>query len=313
MRLLFMGTPLFAVPTLRKLHASSHQVVAVFTQPDKPTGRGEKVSSPPVKQVALEFRFPVYQPERLRNEEWQPTFRAIQAEAFVVVAYGKILPVWLLNLPQYGALNLHASLLPKYRGAAPIHWAIASGETVTGVTTMKIDAGMDTGDILLQEAVEIGPNATTAQVHDQLAELGAELMVTTLNLLEQGQLKPIPQPPQLASYAPQLKKSDGELNWERTAIELYDRIRAFNPWPGTYAYLQGRMLRIWKACPVDLPAASHSPGTLIHCCSYGAVVACRRGFLQLLEVQLENRKKISASDFLHGIRLPEDATVLLGR
>lgn len=313
MRLLFMGTPLFAVPALKSLLSSHHTVDAVFTQPDKPSGRGERLSLSPVKQVALANGIAVCQPEKLRAVDWQPRLLELSPEACVVVAYGKILPQWLLDIPRLGAYNVHASLLPKYRGAAPIHWAVANGEAVTGVTTMKLDAGMDTGAILLQKQIEITPLDTSVSVHDWLSELGAALMIETLDLLERGELKAVPQNNELATYAPILKKSDGELNWQWPSATVHNRIRAFNPWPGTYTFLQGQLLRVWKAELVRDLAESLPPGTLVHHASYGAVVACGTGFLQLHEVQLENRKRTLAVDFLHGTRLGRNETLLLGR
>ena len=313
MRLLFMGTPLFAVPTLKALLSSHHTVSAVFTQPDKPSGRGEKLSAPPVKLIALEQGIPVHQPEKLKAPEWQSVFAELKVDAYVVVAYGKILPQWLLDLPRLGAYNVHASLLPKYRGAAPIQWAIANGETKTGITTMKLDAGMDTGDLLLQHEIPIEPEDTCASIHDQLAEIGAELMLKTLDGLEKGTVKPLPQDPALATYAPMLKKFDGLLDWSQSAVPLHNRIRAFNPWPGTYTLLQGQILRIWKARPAEVSGESLPPGSLLHHSSGAAMVACGTGFLRLEEVQLENRKRTSALDFLHGIRLGRTQTILLGR
>ena len=313
MRLLFMGTPAFAVPALKALLSSHHTVAAVFTQPDKPSGRGEKLSAPPVKQLALEQGVSVYQPDKLKAPEWQPVFVELKADAFVVVAYGKILPQWLLDVPRLGAYNVHASLLPKYRGAAPIHWAIANGETRTGITTMKLDAGMDTGDMLLQHEITIEPEDTAASIHDRLAEIGAGLMLKTLDGIEKGTANRIPQDPALASYAPMLKKSDGLLDWNQSAVSLHNRIRAFNPWPGSYTGLQGHTLRICKAQPVDISGELRLPGTLLHHSSGVALVACGTGFLRLLEVQLEDRKRTSALDFLHGIRLGRSQTLLLGR
>ena len=313
MRLLFMGTPAFAVPALKALLSSHHTVAAVFTQPDKPSGRGEKLSAPPVKQLALEQGVSVYQPDKLKAPEWQPVFVELKADAFVVVAYGKILPQWLLDVPRLGAYNVHASLLPKYRGAAPIHWAIANGETRTGITTMKLDAGMDTGDMLLQHEITIEPEDTAASIHDRLAEIGAGLMLKTLDGIEKGTANRIPQDPALASYAPMLKKSDGLLDWNQSAVSLHNRIRAFNPWPGSYTRLQCHTLRIWKAQPVDISGELRLPGTLLHHSSGVALVACGTGFLRLLEVQLEDRKRTSALDFLHGIRLGRSQTLLLGR
>jgi len=313
MRLLFMGTPAFAVPTLKALLSSHHTVAAVFTQPDKPSGRGEKLSAPPVKQLALERGVSVYQPDRLKAPEWQPIFAALRADAYVVVAYGKILPQWLLDLPRLGAYNVHASLLPKYRGAAPIHWAIANGETRTGITTMKLDAGMDTGDMLLQHEITIEPEDTCASIHDRLAGIGAELMLKTLDGLEKGTAKPFPQDLALATYAPMLKKSDGLLDWSQAAVSLHNRVRAFNPWPGTYTFLRGQTLRIWKAQPAEVSGESLPSGSLLHHSSGAAVVTCGTGFLRLEEVQLENRKRTSALDFLHGIRLGRTQTIVLGR
>ncbi len=313
MRLLFMGTPAFAVPTLKVLLSSKHTVSAVFTQPDKPSGRGEKLSAPPVKLIALEQRIPVHQPEKLKTPEWQSVFAELKVDAYVVVAYGKILPQWLLDVPRLGAYNVHASLLPKYRGAAPIHWAIANGETKTGITTMKLDAGMDTGDMLLQHEITIEPEDTCASIHDRLAEIGAELMLKTLEGLEKGTAKPIPQDPALATYAPMLKKSDGLLDWSQSAVSLHNRIRAFNPWPGTYTALQAQTLRVWRAQPAEVLGDSLPPGTLLHHSSGAAMVACGTGFLKLEEVQLENRKRTSALDFLHGLRLEKTHSILLGR
>jgi len=311
MRLLFMGTPQFAVPTLEGLLSSSHDVVAVVTQPDKPSGRGERVSAPPVKQIAQKHGIQVFQPDKLKTEASK--FSSLKPDALVVVAYGKVLPAWLFNMPRHGAINLHASLLPKYRGAAPINWAVANGERVTGVTTMRINAGLDTGDILLQEKVAIGPHDTASEVHDRLAFIGPALVLTTLNLLERDGVAPLPQDSSQATYAPMLTKADGELHWTQTATEIYNRIRAFNPWPGTYTYLKGSTLRIWKAVPIETSISHEVPGVLAHTRSSGAVVTCRLGSLRLEEVQLENRKRILAHDFLQGIRLPQHQSIDLGR
>lgn len=313
MRLVFMGTPAFAVPTLEALLSSSHQVVAVFSQPDKPAGRGGKLSLPPTKQLAQRHQLPVYQPLKLHKEEWEPIFRALLPDALVVVAYGKILPVWLIDLAPLGAFNLHSSLLPKYRGAAPINWAIANGETMTGVSTMQIDAGMDTGDILLQHAVEIASTTTAGELHDQLAACGANLMLETLALAERQELRPSPQDNAHASYAPRMKKEDGQLNWFEPAATLYNRVRGLNPWPGTYTWWRQQLLRIWKAAPFAEFNSPHPAATLQYHAGLGAVVQCGQGGLQLLEVQLENHKRVSAPDFLNGLRLREGETIALGR
>ena len=311
MRLLFMGTPGFAVPTLSKLLSSRHQVNGVFTQPDRPSGRGRKLAVGPVKKLALQSGLPVYQPERLAPEEWKPLVEST-ADALVVVAYGKILPSWLFTLPPFGAINVHASLLPLYRGAAPIPWAIVRGETRTGVTTMKIDRGMDTGDLLLQEAVEIGPEETSVQLGDRLAVLGADLLAETLDRLEAGRVRPRPQDPQLASYAPMLKKSDGEIDWSQSSRQIFNRVRAFNPWPGAFTRRSRSLLRILKARPVSAPLQKQAAGSLCRWDSKRALVGCGEGWLELLEVQPENHRPLAASDFLNGLRLQTGHSILLG-
>ena len=311
MRLLFMGTPSFAVPTLEKLLSSRHGVSGVFTQPDRPSGRGRRITPCPIKQVALHRGLPVYQPDRLASEEWRVLVETT-ADALVVVAYGKILPPWLFTLPPFGAVNVHASLLPRYRGAAPIPWAIVRGETRTGVTTMRIDRGMDTGDLLLQKAVAIGPEETSVQLQDRLAVMGADLLVDTLDRLEAGQVRPRPQNPQLVSHAPMLKKSDGEIDWNQSSRQIFNRVRAFNPWPGAFTCRGRSLLRILKARPVTPLLQQQAAGSLWRWDSTRALVACGKGWLELLEVQPENHKPIAASDFLNGLRLQSRHSILLG-
>ena len=311
MRLLFMGTPGFAVPALRKLLSSRHRVSGVFTQPDRPSGRGRKLAVCPVKQLALRRGLPVHQPEQLAPEEWK-TLVETTADALVVVAYGKILPPWLFTLPPFGAINVHASLLPRYRGAAPIPWAIVRGETRTGVTTMKIDRGLDTGDVLLQKGVEIGPEETSVQLGDRLAVLGADLLAETLDRLEAGRLRPRPQDPRLASHAPMLKKSDGEIDWSRSSRQIFNRVRAFNPWPGAFTRRSGSLLRILKSRPLTPPLREQAAGSLWRWDSKRALVACGEGWLELLEVQPENHRPLAAADFLNGLRLQTGRSIRLG-
>ena len=311
MRLLFMGTPSFAVPTLEKLLSSRHRVSGVFTQPDRPSGRGRRITPCPIKQVALHRGLPVYQPDRLASEEWRVLVETT-ADALVVVAYGKILPPWLFTLPPFGAVNVHASLLPRYRGAAPIPWAIVRGETRTGVTTMRIDRGMDTGDLLLQKAATIGPEETSVQLQDRLAVMGADLLVDTLDRLEAGQVRPRPQNPQLVSHAPMLKKSDGEIDWNQSSRQIFNRVRAFNPWPGAFTCRGRSLLRILKARPVTPLLQQQATGSLWRWDSTRALVSCGEGWLELLEVQPENHKPIAASDFLNGLRLQSRHSILLG-
>jgi len=314
MRLVFMGTPQFAIPSLKKLLGSSHQLIAVFTQPDRPAGRGERIAAPAVKVLAEQHAIPVHQPEKLKEEIWKETFHEIHADALVVVAFGKILPQWLLAIPPLGAFNLHASLLPKYRGAAPVQWAVANGESETGVTIMKLDQGMDTGDILLQESVLIAPQETAVDLQGRMAGIGADLLLHAINLLESDKLHPVKQDSTLATYAPSLKKEDGLIRWDQwTAHETYNRIRAFNPWPGTYTLINGQVLRIWSAIPHEGVPGVHSPGTLVQGSPEGPIVACTRGFLRLIEVQLENRKRMSATEMFHGLRITKNQSVSLGK
>jgi methionyl-tRNA formyltransferase len=311
MKLVFMGTPQFAVPPLEFLLVR-HEVLAVFCQPDRPAGRGGKMALPPVKQVAVARQIPVYQPEKLKREEWESILRRLSADVYIVVAYGKMLPNWLFTIPPFGAINLHASLLPRYRGAAPINWAIVHGETVTGLSTMQIAEGMDAGDILLQQEAEISAEMTAPELHDLLSHLGGALLGRTLELLARGELIPHPQDSALATYAPLLKKEDGLLDWSRSVEDIYNQIRGLNPWPGTYTSLEGDGLRIWRAVPRSNYAHCSVPGTLIHDPALGACIQCDSGGLQLLEVQPENRKRISGQDFLNGLRLAPGQTRKLG-
>jgi methionyl-tRNA formyltransferase len=297
-RLVFLGTPKFAVPTLERIVEAGHEVVAVVTQPDRPSGRGQQVSPPPVKEAAQRLGLAVHQPERIRAPEAIEFLRELRPEAMVVVGYGKILPQAILDIPPHGILNVHASLLPHYRGAAPIQWAIACGENLTGVTTMRIDAGLDTGDILLQRATAIGPEEDAIELGARLARLGAELLVETLAGLEAGGIQPHPQDHSQASLAPILKKDDGRIDWSRPAGEIHNRVRGFVPWPGCHTRFRGRPLQIWKARVAE--GARGGPGTA-HPSKARLVVACGEGgALELLEVQLEGKKRIPAGAFLSG-------------
>ena len=250
MKLIFMGTPEFAVPSLRRLIADGHEVAAAFTQPDKPAGRGKHLHTPPVKELAAAHGIAVYQPAKIKtNEEVRAVFESVRPDACVVAAYGKILPQWLLDIPRLGCVNVHASLLPRYRGAAPINWAIANGERETGVTIMQMDAGMDTGAMLSKGAIDIGETETAPELTARLAELGAALLSDTLPKLERGEIVAEPQNNDEATYAPMLKREDGLLDWRRTAAEISNRVRAFQPWPGVYTTLGGARLHVWRARP----------------------------------------------------------------
>jgi len=304
MNLIFCGTPQFAVPTLERLVAEKFPIQLVITNPDEPRGRGHKVQPSPVKDSALRHGLPIYQPAKLRTEEARNFISQHRPDAIVIVAYGHIVPQWMIDLPPYGCINLHASLLPKYRGAAPIAWAIIQGEKETGVTTMKIDAGMDTGEILLERREPIRDDDTTETLSQRLSVIGAELMVETLRKLERGEIVPRPQDTRFATLAPRLKKEDGLIDWSRPADEIARRVRGLVPWPGAYAFFRGKQLHIWRAEPV--PAADETgiaPGTLL--LDGGRLaVACGAGTMLVLhEVQLEGRKRLAARDFVNGARV----------
>jgi methionyl-tRNA formyltransferase len=300
LRLVFCGTPGFAVPTLERLVEAGFRVDLVVTQPDRPKGRGLEVVSSPVKKCAVHLGLPITQPESIKNNDsFRAQLTALNPQAIIVVGYGRIIPQWMLDLPPLGNINLHASLLPKCRGAAPIQWAIARGETVTGVTTMKIDAGLDTGDILQQQELPIAPNDTAETLAPKLAAVGAELMVETLRGLQAGSLHPRPQDHTQATLAPILKKEDGLIDFSRPAGEILNRMRGFQPWPGAYSRFRNKNLQIWKAAASDRSL----PSSPLRVEGDHLLVGCGEGTaIELLEVQLEGKKRTLASDFLRGYR-----------
>ena len=300
--LIFCGTPRFAVPTLEALVAAGHSVALVVTQPDRPRGRGMELAASPVKESAIRLGIPLVQPAAIKNNaEFRAQLEALHPDAIIVVGYGRIIPQWMIDLPRLGNLNLHASLLPKYRGAAPIQWAIARGEAVTGVTTMRIDAGLDTGDILLQREMSISPEDTAETLAPRLASVGADLMVETLRGLESGQVKPVPQDHSLATLAPILTKEDGRMNFSRTATELFNRMRGFRPWPGAYTTFRGRNLQVHRAESTRV-ASELPPGALA--VEGGHLVAgCGQGTaLNLIEIQLDGKRRMTAQEFINGYR-----------
>jgi methionyl-tRNA formyltransferase len=308
MRLVFCGTPRFAVPTLEKLVEAGHSVALVVTQPDRPRGRGMEVAVSPVKDAAMRLGMALVQPSTIKNNaEFRDQLAAINPDAIIVVGYGRIIPQWMIDLPRLGNLNLHASLLPKYRGAAPIQWAIASGESVTGVTTMRIDAGLDTGDILMQREIPIAPEDTAETLGPRLASIGANLMVETLRGLENGQVRPAPQSHSQATLAPILQKEDGRMDFSRTANDLCNRLRGFQPWPGAFTLFKGKTLQVHQARPaqtgVNLP-----PGQLA-VEGMRLLVGCGKEkdndtgtTLELIEVQLEGKRRMTAGEFINGYR-----------
>ena len=311
MRIVFCGTPSFAIPTLKHLLAQTNfEIVGVITQPDRPRGRGQEVSFSPMKEAALAANLPVHQPENIRAPENETLLHKLAPDCAVIIAYGQIIPARLLPIPKLGWINLHASLLPKYRGAAPINWAIVNGETRTGVTTMRIDAGMDTGEMLLQREIEIGARDTAPELAARMAESGAPLMAETLRGLAAGTIAPKAQNHEEASYAPMLKKEDGRIDWRRPAMEIYNRMRGFAPWPGAYTTFRGQTCHVWggpvsKAGGAGLPsgAGGSVPGTLfgekneLYVWCSDATVLCA-GL-----VKLEGHKPVKASDFANGARL----------
>jgi methionyl-tRNA formyltransferase len=306
MRIIFCGTPHFAVPTFIHLLAQPDiDIAAVITQPDRPRGRGHQISASPMKEAAIAANVPVHQPEKIRSPEAQDLLKQLAPDSIVIIAYGQIIPARLLDIPTLGWINLHASLLPKYRGAAPINWAIANGETQTGVTTMRIDAGMDTGNILLQEEIGIAPEETAPELAKSMAEAGAPLMLDTLRGLAAGKLTARPQNNDEATYASLLKKEDGHIDWNRPAQEIYNRMRGFAPWPGAYTSFRGQTCQLW-AEPFALSTLTGSaPGTISREGTQILIACGHATLLRLLSVKVEGRKQISAVEFANGARLTE--------
>ena len=308
-KLVFCGTPQFAVPTLEALLAAGHDISLVVTQPDRAAGRTQQLTPPPVKQTALAAGLSVTQPEKIRNNaEFRRQLEAISPEAIVVVAYGRIIPPWMLSLPRLGCVNLHASLLPKYRGAAPIQWAVAMGETVTGNTTMLLEEGLDTGPVLLQQTFPIAPEQTAADLFGGLAQAGAPLVVETLAGLANGTILAKPQEHSLATHAPILNREDGRMEFAaRTATELKNRLRGFQPWPGAFTTLEGKKLIVHRIEVGEPSLRAAAPGQ-IRVENQRLFAACAQNTcLELLEIQLEGKKRLSAAEFLRGTHLFPDA------
>ena len=308
MRTVFLGTPEFAVPTLKALVEAGHELAAVFTQPDRPKGRGQQLAESPVKETAKQLGLTLYQPERIRRPENIELLNTIGADILVVVGYGQIIPQSIIDLPQFGILNVHASLLPKYRGAAPIQWAIANGEAETGVTIMQIDAGLDTGDMLLKASLPIGPEQTAPELSAQLAPLGARLLIEVFKQIEASAIKPEKQNNAEATLARILKKEDGLIDWSRRAHNIYNRLRGFTPWPGAYTHFRKQTLSILNARPSDArPGAGNIAPGVIQTERRRLFATCGQGsVLELLEVQLEGKKRMAAEAFLNGYRVADN-------
>lgn len=293
-----MGTPDFAVPCLKALINSEYEVSAVFTQPDKPKGRGYALCPPPVKECALENSIEVYQPKSLKTGEAFEKIREINPDVIVVVAYGKILPDNILEFPKYGCVNIHASLLPKYRGAAPIHWAVMNGETESGVTAMQMDSGLDTGDILLSSAVPVGENETTGELHDKLADMGAELIIKTLDGLENNAVTPQKQGETTTAYASMLDREICKIDWNQSALSVHNKIRGLSPFPAAVTTLNGKKVKLYQSALSD---KSGSPGEIVSLSPL--TVACKNGAVEILQLQLEGKKRMNSRDFLLGHKL----------
>jgi len=301
MRIVFMGTPDFAAEALEAIIAAGYEVAAVVTQPDRQKGRGKAIAMSPVKECALRHGIDVLQPMRLRQPEAIEELNAYPADLFIVAAFGQILPKEVLDMPRLGCINIHASLLPAYRGAAPIQWAILDGLKETGVTIMKMDVGLDTGDILMSEKITIADDDTGESLFNRLSRLGAEAIVKAIPLIEQGKLKPVKQDDSKSSYAKMLTKEMGEIDWNKDAVILERYVRGLNSWPGAYTYKDGKQLKIWKADVVE--GHYKDPGTIIEADKKGLVVACKYGALRITELQLEGKKRMETSAFLLGYKM----------
>jgi methionyl-tRNA formyltransferase len=299
MRLVYMGTPRFAVPSLLALAGAGHEIIGVVTRMDKPSGRGQSIAAPPVKTAALSLGLPLHQPRRVREPQFLETLRGLNADVIVVAAYGQILPKEILTLPKYGCINVHASLLPAYRGAAPINWAIIHGDTETGITIMQMDEGMDTGGVLIQESLPIDPKDTAGTLVEKLSELGARLITKTLPLVASGALKPAAQDASRATAAPPLKKEDGRIDWGLPATNIHNRVRGVTPWPGAYSFLDGSMLKILEteALPGD-----GEPALIFRGARNTLDVGSGKGLIRILRLQPAGKKPMSAEDFLRGHR-----------
>lgn len=304
MRLVFMGTSRFALPSLEALVHAGHDVVIVVTQPDRPSGRGLGVRISPIKEAAQRLGLALFQPEKIREEEAVERIRSLEPlDVIVVAAFGQIIPKSILEMPKYGCINVHASLLPKYRGAAPIQHAVAAGETLTGVTTMLMDPGLDTGDILLQAETEIGTEENSGEVEDKLAIMGADLLIKTLDGLEKGEIIPVPQDNSHTTLAPSIKREAGEIDWTQPAEAIVNKIRGFTPRPGAYTVFEGRTVKVLRAKLGQSDALTELTGQVLRICTDGIEVAAGQGTVILVEVQPEGRNRMSASDFARGTHL----------
>ncbi len=311
MKIVFMGTPDFAVPSLEMLVNEGYEVVAAVTQPDKPKGRGNKLTAPPVKEFALLHGVDVLQPEKIKTPEFIEQIRALNPDLLITAAYGKILTKDLLEVPTKGCINVHGSLLPAYRGAAPINWAVINGEKKTGITTMFTDVGIDTGDMLLKKELEINPDMTVGELHDKMAVLGAEVLKETLIELKKGTLKRIPQQDSESTYAPMINKELGLIDWNKTAQQVHNLVRGTDPWPGAYTFLNGNRMRVWKTSLTNEKSDSHNIGQIIEVSDDGILVKCSDEYILIREIQFDSSKRMRVRDYIRGHQI--DAGEILGK
>ncbi|MBM7685505.1 methionyl-tRNA formyltransferase [Defluviitalea raffinosedens] len=311
MKVVFMGTPDFAVPCLQKLIDEKYYIAAVVTQPDRPKGRGKKMVAPPVKELAEKYNIPVFQPEKVRSPEFIEVLRSIAPDLIVVIAFGQILPKEILDIPTYGCINVHGSLLPKYRGAAPIQWAIINGEKITGVTTMFMDEGMDTGDMILKKEIFIEPEYTAGDLHNIMAPVGAELLKETLNELIRGNIKREKQDENEATYAPMLKKENGLIDWSQPSYKIVNLIRGLSPWPSAYTFYKDQMIKIWKAEVYDKIYEFNAIGEIVEVIkNKGLIVKTGDSSLLITEIQAPNGKRMTVEEYLRGHDIEQN--IILG-
>lgn len=309
MKIVFMGTPEFAVPCLQKIIDEGHEVVAVVTQPDKPKGRGKKLAMPPVKELALKYDIPVYQPLKAREESFVDTLKEMNPELIVVVAFGQILPKSILDIPKYGCVNVHASLLPRYRGAAPLNWVIINGEEKTGVTTMYMDEGLDTGDMILKSEIPLDDEITAGELHDKMMIDGAKVLKETIDLIEKGEAPREKQSNENTCYSPIMNKSLGNIDWKKSAIDIHNLVRGINPWPSAYTTYEGQTMKIWKTKVID-KNSDKDPGTIISVDKEGINVSTSEGILQIKEIQMAGKKRMEVPEYIKGNNINTD--IILG-
>ncbi|GKZ02886.1 methionyl-tRNA formyltransferase [Paraclostridium bifermentans] len=309
MKIVFMGTPEFAVPCLQKIIDEGHEVVAVVTQPDKPKGRGKKLAMPPVKELALKYDIPVYQPLKAMEESFVDTLKEMNPELIVVVAFGQILPKSILDIPKYGCVNVHASLLPRYRGAAPLNWVIINGEEKTGVTTMYMDEGLDTGDMILKSEIPLDDEITAGELHDKMMIDGAKVLKETIDLIEKGEAPREKQSNEDTCYSPIMNKSLGNIDWKKSAIDIHNLVRGINPWPSAYTTYEGQTMKIWKTKVID-KNSDKDPGTIISVDKEGINVSTSEGILQIKEIQMAGKKRMEVPEYIKGNNINTD--IILG-